>query len=461
MQGHTITNKMPNDISDEAKGGTMLTDADLDWRNTYELYREHVNPKLVSLLRLGGLDVVEDHAAGCEIWDTEGKRYLDFLGLYGAMSVGHSHPRIVAAAKAQLERMSMPSKVMMTRGVALLAKRLCQLAPGQMRYAFFCNSGTEAVEGAIKIARAATKRTTLVSAFGGFHGKTLGALALTPKPLYQDPFRPLIDDVLHVPYGDVAAIERVVDESTAAVILEPIQGEGGINLPPPGYFREVRRITRERGALLIIDEVQTGLGRTGYWFGIEHEREEDGRVIEPDMITLAKALGGGIVPVGVFLAREELWAPFEEDPKIHSSTFGGNPLAMAVALETLEVINDGLLENTNARGTQLRIGLERIQNKFPYFISEVRGRGLMIGIDFTDADVGTLFVGEMSKRGVLTAFALNNQQLIRLEPPLTVSSAQVEEALQAIEESLVAVQEELQRYGLFEDVFTKHAEPQP
>ena len=415
----------------------------------FDLYQKHVNPSLAASLRLAGLDVVEDHAEGAYVWDADGKRYLDFLGLYGTMAVGHRHPRVVAAVKDQLDRMAMPVKTMMSRGVADLARKLCEIAPGDMQFAFFGNSGAEAVEGAIKIARAATGRRKILSAHGGFHGKTMGALSLTPKPDFQDPFRPLIGGVEHVPYGNAAALVEALDDDTAAVILEPIQGEGGVILPPPGYLRAVRDATRARGVLLIADEVQTGMGRTGRWFGIEHEG------VEPDMITMAKALGGGVIPIGAFLARAELWTPFERDYKVHSTTFGGNPLACAAALATIGVIEDeGLLENAAARGEELLAGLESIAADFPYFIRAVRGRGLIIGMDFNDADVGTLFIGEMSKNGVLTAYGLNQPKMIRIEPPLNITSEHVSEGLEAIRASLTAVRDELSRYGLLDELET-------
>jgi putrescine aminotransferase len=418
--------------------------------HTYEQYQKHVNPKLVGLLRLTGLDVVEDHAEGCYIYDTAGKRYLDFLGLYGTMGVGHRHPYVIEAVKRQLDKMPMPAKVMMTRGYAQLAERLTQLVPGNIQYLFLGNSGAEAVEGAIKIARAATGKKKIISAKNGFHGKTMGALSLTPKAGYQDPFRPLMSGVAHVPFGDADALEREMDADTAAVILEPIQGEGGINLPPVGYFKAVREMTRAKGVVLIADEIQSGMGRTGKFLAIEHEG------VEPDMVTLAKSLGGGVMPIGAFMATPELWTPFDVDPKVHSSTFGGNPLACAAALATLDVIEqEGLLENARVQGDYLMQELEHIRAAYPYFLKEVRGKGLMIGVEFHDSDVGALFIGEMSARGVLTAFGLNQQEMMRLEPPLTVARDQVNECLTAFSESLGAVRAELEQYGLLEELLAQ------
>lgn len=410
---------------------------------TFQLFSKHVNPSMAASLRLAGLDVVEDHAEGAFIWDSDGRRYLDFLGLYGTMSVGHRHPRVVEAVRHQLDRMAMPAKVMLSRPAAELAERLTSLAPGNMQYAFFGNSGAEAVEGAIKIARAATGRHKIISAFNAFHGKTMGALALTPKPEYQTPFLPMLTGVAHVPFGDLAALDAVCDADTAALILEPVQGEGGVIIPPPGYLRAARKLTSERGVLLIADEVQTGLGRTGKWFAVQHDD------IEPDMMTLAKALGGGIMPIGAFLARKELWKPFEQDYKVHSSTFGGNPLACSAGLATLQVIEDeGLVLRSAELGASMLASLRRLQAQFPYFITQVRGLGLMIGIEFVSADVGTLFISEMSKQGVLTAFGLNQPKMIRIEPPLNLTDDEAQLGLEAIEASLVGVKTELEHFGL-------------
>ncbi|HEX2863673.1 MAG TPA: aspartate aminotransferase family protein [Deinococcales bacterium] len=413
---------------------------------TFQLFARHINPAMAASLRLAGLDVVEDHAEGSFIWDADGRRYLDFLGLYGTMSVGHRHPRVVEAVKRQLDRMAMPAKIMLSRPAAELAARLSALTPGNLQYAFFGNSGAEAVEGAIKIARAATGRHKIVSAHNGFHGKTLGALSLTAKPEYQDPFRPLVPGVAHVPFGDLPALEALLDDDTAAVILEPIQGEGGVILPPPGYLKAVRDLTAARGVLLIADEVQTGLGRTGKWFAVQHEG------VEPDMMTLAKALGGGIMPIGAFLARKDLWTPFEQDYKVHSTTFGGNPLACSAGLAVLDVIEEeGLVERSAELGARMLQSLKGLQEQFPYFITDVRGRGLMIGVQFVSADVGTLFISEMSKQGVLTAFGLNQPKMIRIEPPLNLSDGEAQLGLTAIEASLTAVKTELEHFGLLSE----------
>ncbi len=406
--------------------------------NAFELYERHVNPGLAGLLRFTGLDVVEDHAEGMYVWDTQGKRYLDFLGLYGTLNLGHRHPRVVEAVKRQLDRMPMSVRVMISEPTARLAARLAEITPGDLSMTFFGNSGAEAVEAAFKLARMHTGKPEIVTTEKGFHGKTMGALSLTPKPEYQEPVAPLVPGVKVIPFGDADAAAAAIGPDTAAVIVEPIQGEGGINLPPEGYLRELRRITAERGVLLIFDEVQTGMGRTGKLWASEWEG------VAPDLLTSAKALGGGVMPIGAVVGRAELFEPFLENPLVHSSTFGGNPLAAAAALAAIEVtLEEDLPARAQASGERLMQGLRELAARFPELIAEVRGKGLLVGVEFTDADIGAIVISELASRGVLTAFGLNNPKVVRLEPPLIVEEVHIQEALEALEQSLKATLEML------------------
>ncbi|WP_457632377.1 aspartate aminotransferase family protein [Oceanithermus desulfurans] len=406
--------------------------------NAFELYERHVNPGLAGLLRFTGLDVVEDHAEGMYVWDTQGKRYLDFLGLYGTLNLGHRHPRVVEAVKQQLDRMPMSVRVMISEPTARLAARLAEITPGDLSMTFFGNSGAEAVEAAFKLARMHTGKPEIITTEKGFHGKTMGALSLTPKPEYQEPVAPLVPGVKVVPFGDAAAVAAAIGPETAAVIVEPVQGEGGINLPPEGYLRELRQITQERGVLLIFDEVQTGMGRTGKLWASEWED------VAPDLLTSAKALGGGVMPIGAAIGRPELFEPFLENPLVHSSTFGGNPLAAAAALAAIEVtLEEDLPARALAMGERLMQGLRELADRYPELIAEVRGRGLLVGLEFTDADIGAIAISELAARGVLTAFGLNNPKVVRLEPPLIVEEVHIQEALEALDHSLKATLEML------------------
>jgi len=406
--------------------------------DAFELYERHVNPGLASLLRFTGLDVVEDRAEGVYVWDAQGKRYLDFLGLYGTLNLGHRHPRVVEAVKRQLDRMPMSVRIMISEPTARLAARMAEITPGELSMTFFGNSGAEAVEAAFKLARMHTGRSEIITTEKGFHGKTMGALSLTPKSEYQDPVRPLVPGVKVVPFGDAQAAEAVMGPDTAAIIIEPIQGEGGINVPADGYLQELRRITKDRGVALIFDEIQTGMGRTGRLWASEWEG------VVPDLLTTAKALGGGVMPIGAVVGREEFFQPFHENPLVHSSTFGGNPLAAAAALAAIEVtLEENLPDRAHSMGEKLIAELRRLADGYPELIADVRGRGLLVGIEFADADIGAIVISELASRGVLTAFGLNNAKVVRLEPPLIIEDVHIQEATEALEESLKATLEML------------------
>lgn len=401
----------------------------------FELYEKHINPGLAGLLRFTGLDKTESHAEGVYVWDTQGKRYLDFLGLYGTLSLGHQHPRVVEAVKAQLDRMPMSVRVLVSEPATRLAARLAEITPGQLSMVYFGNSGAEGVEAALKFARFFTRKPGFITTQGGYHGKTLGALSVTPKEQYQQPARPLLPGVSVVPYGDAQAMEEAMGPDTAAVIIEPIQGEGGIRVPPEGYLREVRRITRERGVVMIADEVQTGLGRTGKLWAVNWEE------VEPDILVSAKALGGGVMPISATICRPEILSIYKTEPLIHSSTFGGNPLAAAAALAAIEVtLEEGLPARALQSGQYLMEQLAGLQQAYPGFIGEVRGRGLLVGLEFTDADIGAVVVAELATRGVLTAFGLNNPKVVRLEPPLIVEKTHIDQCIEALDGALKATQ---------------------
>lgn len=401
--------------------------------DAFGAFEKHINPGLAGLLRFTGLDKVESHAEGVYVWDTEGKRYLDFLGLYGTLSLGHRHPRVVEAVKRQLDRMPMSVRVLISEPTARLAEKLAEITPGSLSISFFGNSGTEAVEAALKFARMVSGKTDFITTQNGYHGKTMGALSVTPKPHYQDPVRPLIPGVTVVPFGDAEAIERAITPQTAAIILEPIQGEGGIRVPMQGYLCEVQAIARKHGVLLIADEVQTGLGRTGKMWAVEWEG------VEPDILTSAKALGGGVMPISATILRPEIAEIYKKEPLIHSTTFGGNPLAAAAALAAIEVTQElDLPTRAQEMGQYLMSKLSGLHSAYPEFVEEVRGRGLMVGLEFTDADIGALVVSELATRGVLTAFGLNNPKVVRLEPPLIVEKEHIDACVEALEQSLEA-----------------------
>jgi len=417
----------PDKDTGQAASKSTTASADEIVARTFEAYEHYMSPGMARLLRFMGLSAVEWEGDGAVVRDVAGNEYLDCGSGYGVLSHGHRHPRVVAAVEQQLGRMAMSTRLLISQPTVELAALLAQVTPGDLQYTFFCNSGAEAVEGALKFARIATGRSRIVAAEGAFHGKTLGALSASGRPLYKRPFEPLVAGFTHVAYGDADALAAAVSRDVAAVILEPIQGEGGVIIPPPDYLARARQACDAHDALLIIDEVQTGLGRTGRMLACE----EAG--IIPDMVCLAKALGGGIMPIGAIVARPRVWGFFEENPYLHSSTFGGNPLACAAGVAAIKVLlEEDLCRRAREQGERLRHGLEALQQRFPDVLRAVRGRGLLWGLELSSDGAGGMLMAEMLGRGILVIYSLNNERVIRLMPPLTVSTQQVDRVIEAL-----------------------------
>lgn len=403
---------------------------------TIEKYEHFINPALAKLFRFMGLSTVEWEAEGSIIKDIDGKEYIDCLGGYGVFSLGHRHPKVVEAVKAQLDRMPLSSKVLFNQPMADLCSLLADITPGDLQYSFIGNSGAEAVEGALKLARIHTKRPKVIATVNSFHGKTFGALSATGRDLFREPFLPLMSGFEHVPFNDIAALEKKIDSDTAAVIIEPIQGEGGIIVPDPSYLSSVRALCDKYSALLICDEVQTGLGRTGKMFAVEHYN------VIPDIITTAKALGGGIMPIGAFTAKAHIWEQYISSPFLHTSTFGGNPLACAAAIAAIRVIQDEQLVNLATENGAYFIGkLQNIQQNYPQVIKSVRGKGLMIGIELTKEGIGGFLMSEFINNGVLVAYTLNNPKVIRIEPPLVITHSLIDQVVTIFKTAVKSAQD--------------------
>jgi acetylornithine aminotransferase len=359
---------------------------------------------------------------GAVVWDDAGKPYLDLLAGLAVNVLGHAHPAVVSAVTAQIGTLGHVSNLYVAEPPVALAEQLLAKA-GRPGRAFFANSGAEANETAFKLSRR-TGRHHVVAAIGGFHGRTMGALALTGQPGKADPFRPLPGEVTHVRYGDAAALDAATGTQTAMVILEPIQGENGVIVPPAGYLAAARTIATERGALLVLDEVQTGIGRTGHWYA----HQADG--IEPDVVTLAKGLGGGL-PIGACLAFGD--AADLLGPGSHASTFGGNPVSCAAALAVLATIErDGLLDNVKRMGERLRSGIEALRHPL---IERVRGAGLLLAAVLTEAVAGPL-ADALRRAGFLTNAV--KPDALRLAPPLILNGEQVDAFLAALPTALSA-----------------------
>ena len=379
--------------------------------------------------------LVEWSGEGSIIRNIYGDEYVDCLGGYGIFSLGHRHPEVVAAVKDQLDRMPLHSQYLVNPITAEAGRRLAEVLPGNLKRTFFCNSGTEAVEGALKLARLYTKKSGFVSTENSFHGKSLGSLSVTGRPVFREPFRPLLQDVTFVPYGSAAAIDKAISKDTAAVILEPVQGEGGVIVPPDGYWPQVREICSKRGVLLIADEVQTGLGRTGALFGVNHWN------VVPDIMCLAKALSGGVIPCGSFSTTDEIYASFHVNPMFHSSTFGNNPLAATAASMAIEItVRDRLSERSARLGAALLARLRALQAKHPRVITEVRGKGLLIGIEMKNESTGAALAERLYAKRILVAYALNKPEVIRIEPPLNIPEELLDRLVSALDESLAGLE---------------------
>jgi ornithine--oxo-acid transaminase len=378
------------------------------------------------------LPVVLARGEGAHLWDTSGRRYVDMMSAYSAASHGHAHPRILGALAAQAERLAVPSRAYFNDRLGPFLAELCTLTG--LDAALPMNTGAEAVETAVKAARRwgyrvkgiARDRAEIIVAAGNFHGRTTTVISFSTEPDYRDGFGPFTPGFRAVPFGDLAAIERAITPETAAVLVEPIQGEAGIIVPPAGYLAGLRRICDAHRVLLILDEVQSGLGRTGAWFAFQHEG------IRPDGVILGKALGGGVLPVSVFVARREVMDVFT--PGSHGSTFGGNALAAAVGLAALEVIEDeGLVERSAELGAYLYERLRAIRSNV---VTDVRGRGLWVGVEVDPAAVSArALCEEMAREGVLTKDT--HGTVLRFAPPLTITREEMDWGLDRIERVLV------------------------
>jgi predicted acetylornithine/succinylornithine family transaminase len=359
---------------------------------------------------------------GSRLRDIEGREYTDLTAGWGVTCLGHCHPELVAAISEQAGRLMQTTNWFYTLPQLDLIERLAELMPPAITRSFVVNSGTEAVEGALKLAHRATERSKFVSTTHSFHGRTLGALSVIGQAKHRAPYRALLPEPVAVPFGDAAAAERAIDRDCAAFIVEPIQGEGGVNVPPPGYLAALRRFCDANGALLIFDEVQTGIGRTGRMFALEHEG------VVPDVVTLGKGLGGGF-PVGAFLTSEKVAATVSVGD--HGTTFGGNPLACAAARTVLRVVEaEKLVERAAGLGEKLLARLRAFVLEHPETAEEARGRGLLLGLALrNEASAGTLSL-RAAQRGVLVNVTAG--RVIRFFPPLNIPEAELWPAVETV-----------------------------
>jgi putrescine aminotransferase len=402
--------------------------------DTAARYRRHLSTGRAALGEMFGGDV-EVASYGAWVRTSTGRELLN-CGGYGVFIAGARHPRVLAAVRAQLDRNPVATRLLLEPQAALAAEALTSVTPPGLSRVHFACGGAEAVEAAIKLARAHGKRH-LVSMVDGYHGKTLGALSATARPVFQDPFRPLLPDVTHVPYGDAAALDAVLaaHPDEVCVLVEPVQGEAGVVLPPAGYLRAVADSCRAHGAFLVLDEVQTGLGRLGSWWGADRAG------VVPDVLLAGKALGGGVLPVSALVATESAFAPFDRDPFIHTSTFSGAPLGMAAVQAAIAAIReDDLVARADRIGRKLLAELTRVcADVLGDAVAAVRGAGLLIGIECAVEGLAGELLLELMEAGVIANHSLNSDRVLRLTPPAVLDDRDVRFLLDAFERAAQAV----------------------
>lgn len=426
-----------------------IPDAEKDQmiKETIDNFNNHVSPGWLAYRKSvssenEGTAVLEWEDGGAYFYGLKGEKFLDCMGGFGIFTTGHSEPEIMEVVKAQLDRQGLHSQELLDPLRAYFAKSLADVAPGDLSVCFFTNCGTEAVEMALKLCRIKTGGRWYISTVRAFHGKTAASLAVGGKGLYREPYIPLVQQVMHVQYGVAEDIRKAianltaVGEKVAGVILEPIQGEAGVIMPPEGYFKEVRAICDEAGVPLVCDEVQTGFGRTGTMFRSEAEG------IVPDVMTFGKAAGGGVMPMAGFICKPAMWnEDLTDNPYLlGSTTFGGNPVCCAAGIATLRFMLAHDVPGKCAKlGARLKAGLEACMKKYPDLMVDVRGAGLMLAVEFANDEVGYAFSKNMYAHHVIIAGTLNNARAIRFEPTSAMTEDEIDFALKCVDESLAAV----------------------
>ena len=415
-------------------------------------FGQYVNPGILEYRKSMSTDytAVEWRDEGNVFYDIRGREFIDCLGGFGIYMLGHRHPTVVQAVRDQLEHQALHSQELLDPMRGYAAELLALVTPGDIQYTFFCNSGTEAVEGALKLAKLNAKRKKpthtngIISCGRGFHGKSMGSLSCCGKAGWRTPFLPMVPNVRFIPYGDADALDKelklceTIGLDIAAFIAEPVQGEAGAYVPPDDFFPKVREICDKWGVLFIADEVQTGMGRTGKFWGIEHWG------VAPDIMAAGKALGGAVIPVGCFMATPEAFAPLMDNPYIHTTTFGGNPMATAAVIGAVNAtLEENIPRQAAEKGAWLKARLQELSERYPDVLVEVRGLGLLIGMQFVSEAAGYAVATGLFAEGVLTAGTLFSAETFRYEPPATLTQAQLDQVVERTERVLQLAQTQL------------------
>jgi len=394
-------------------------------------FSKFIGPMKVRTMKAAGLDIIEHKREGVNVWDITGEKYIDCQTGSGIMNVGRRNPDIVEALKKALDTYDIGVFLLCSKPKADLAKKLAEITPGDLKCTIFGVGGGEANDAAIKIARGFTMKKEIIYTQRAYHGHTGFSLSAIGRDAYKEPFEPLMPGFIMVPFGDIEAIKKAITADTAAIILEPIQGEGGINIPPDDYLPQVRKLCDDHEILLILDEIQTGFARTGKMFASEHWG------VVPDIMTVAKSLGGGIYPISATIFKEEIQDFFIPHPFIHLSTFGGSDLGCIVGMAVIDYIQKhDLAGHAEKMGIRFRTGLDALLKDYPSLLLEVRQSGLMIGLQYTNESIGPRMTKKLAERGVIAIYTGNDPSICRLMPPLVITPEEVDFVLNALAESM-------------------------
>jgi putrescine aminotransferase len=420
-----------------------------------QLYGKLIDPSKARIMSDTGLGHVEERREGIYVWDKDGQQYIDCRDDAGVYNVGRRNPRLIRKLKESLDTYDIGNNLFFSEPRVALAQKLGALSPGkQLTGVVYGVGGGEIVDFALKLARACTKRKKIIAMNNGYHGCTAFAVSATSSESYKKFAEPLVEDVIHVPFNDVKALKKTIDKHTACVILEPVQGQGGVMVPAENYLQEVRRLCDEYGVLMIVDEIQTGLGRTGKFFAVNHEH------VVPDIITLGKGLSGGLYPITAAIFKPDLLRFWEEHPLSHLSTFGGSDLGCLVALETIKILEEENLSQKAAQaGQKFAKGFLSLQKTYPNLLKEFRHKGLIMALEFFEKEDGPEMSRRLSEVGILSEFLFYNPKIMRIMPPLIVEDEEIEAILKAFEYALMMTdQERSPTQGFMAQVKTKFQE---
>jgi len=445
MSKISIEKEAKNALSIIYKKELDKDEQDILMNQTIQYWKDHINEGFLSYRKsvsneqsYAYLDWADPYEGTSWFIDHRGEKYLDLLGGYGIYNVGRRHPKIIHAVQTQLSKQALHSQELLDPLRPYCAHLLSLIAPRDhkrvLRKCFFTNSGTESVEACLKLAFLATGKSLILSTTNAFHGKTIGSLACTYKEKFRGPFINALCDTVHTPFNDLSQLETIFHQQGnlfACFIIEPIQGEGGIHVASREYLQKARQLCDQYNVVLIFDEVQSGMGRTGKWWACQHFD------VCPDIMAIGKAFGGGVMPVGACIGTDEIWEKYIEQPFVLTTTFGGNPLALAASIATINVLlQENIIEDTVDKGNLFIDGLNSIQNRYPDVLKEVRGKGLMIGIEFRKNEYGIQFSKEMFRHNILVAGTLANSETIRIEPSLTITNDEIMYVLESFENTI-------------------------